>query len=241
MCSAPRPGAPGSSRSAGRPRSSSHSPTVQDTVANLSDTVKQSAQKLPDPVAGVVNAVADSVKGSTASPERDNRRPRRLRRSDAPDLPTTPDASAAVSRRLAIGCDFVHRSSFDVSAVFQVEPVADQVAEVVDAEWSMEPETPVPHLRRPLRQPVPPADHPVRPIGDHLPRDGGGAGRGGGGRRGRSRAPRRPAAGRDTDLHPAQPLLPARRAGPRGLEPVRHPAAGLPAGAGHLRLRATTT
>ncbi len=45
-----------------------NSPTVQDTVANLSDTVKQNAQKLPDPVAGVVNAVADSVKGSTTSP-----------------------------------------------------------------------------------------------------------------------------------------------------------------------------
>lgn len=45
-----------------------NSPTVQDTVANLSDTVKQNAAKLPDPVAGVVSAVADSVKGSTTSP-----------------------------------------------------------------------------------------------------------------------------------------------------------------------------
>ena len=43
------------------------SPTVQDTVANLSDTVKQSASKLPDPVANVVTAAADKVKGSTAS------------------------------------------------------------------------------------------------------------------------------------------------------------------------------
>ena len=34
-----------------------------------------------------------------------------------------------MSRRLAVGCDFVHRSSFDVAAVFQVEPVADQEAE----------------------------------------------------------------------------------------------------------------
>jgi hypothetical protein len=42
------------------------SPTVQDTVANLSDTVKQNAAKLPDPVANVVTAVADQVKGSTA-------------------------------------------------------------------------------------------------------------------------------------------------------------------------------
>jgi len=43
------------------------SPTVQDTVANLSDTVKQSAGKLPDPVANVVTAAADKVKGSTAT------------------------------------------------------------------------------------------------------------------------------------------------------------------------------
>jgi len=48
------------------------SPAVQDTVANLSDTVKQSAQKLPDPVAGVVNAVADTVKGSTAAAANDS-------------------------------------------------------------------------------------------------------------------------------------------------------------------------
>ena len=42
------------------------STTVQDTVANLSDTVKQSAGKLPDPVANVVTAAADKVKSSTA-------------------------------------------------------------------------------------------------------------------------------------------------------------------------------
>jgi hypothetical protein len=41
------------------------SPKVQETVSNLSDTVKQSAQKLPDPVANVVSAVADKAKGST--------------------------------------------------------------------------------------------------------------------------------------------------------------------------------
>ena len=44
------------------------SPKVQETVSNLSETVKQSAQKLPDPVAEVVTAVADSVKGSTTAP-----------------------------------------------------------------------------------------------------------------------------------------------------------------------------
>jgi hypothetical protein len=60
-----------------------HSPTVQDTVANLSDTVKQSAQKLPDPVAGVVNAVAESVKGSTASQKEETP-------STSPTPPTSP-------------------------------------------------------------------------------------------------------------------------------------------------------
>ena len=39
------------------------SPKVQETVSNLSETVKQSAQKLPDPVANVVSAVADKAKG----------------------------------------------------------------------------------------------------------------------------------------------------------------------------------
>jgi hypothetical protein len=41
------------------------SPKVQETVSNLSETVKQNAQKLPDPVANVVSAVADRAKGST--------------------------------------------------------------------------------------------------------------------------------------------------------------------------------
>ena len=58
------------------------SPTVQDTVANLSDTVKQSAAKLPDPVANVVTAVAGSVKGSTASQEETP--------STSPTSPTSP-------------------------------------------------------------------------------------------------------------------------------------------------------
>ena len=44
------------------------SPKVQETVSNLSETVKQSAQKLPDPVANVVSAVADKAKGSTPEP-----------------------------------------------------------------------------------------------------------------------------------------------------------------------------
>ena len=40
------------------------SPQVQDTVSNLSDTVKQNAAKLPDPVAGLVNAAADKARES---------------------------------------------------------------------------------------------------------------------------------------------------------------------------------
>lgn len=47
------------------------SPKVQETVSNLSDTVKQSAQKLPEPVANVVSAVADKAKGSTTEPGSD--------------------------------------------------------------------------------------------------------------------------------------------------------------------------
>jgi hypothetical protein len=42
------------------------SPKVQETVSNLSETVKQNAQKLPDPVANVVSAVADRAKGSSS-------------------------------------------------------------------------------------------------------------------------------------------------------------------------------
>ncbi|HZA73648.1 MAG TPA: hypothetical protein VE476_12150 [Propionibacteriaceae bacterium] len=65
-----------------------NSPKVQDTVANLSDTVKQSAQKLPDPVAGVVNAVADSVKSSTASQQEEPP-------STSPTTPTAPTPSTS--------------------------------------------------------------------------------------------------------------------------------------------------
>ena len=45
-----------------------HSPKVQETVSNLSETVKQNAHKLPDPVADVVSAVADRAKGSSTGP-----------------------------------------------------------------------------------------------------------------------------------------------------------------------------
>ena len=47
-----------------------------------------------------------------------------------------------MTRRLSVGCEFVHRSAFDVAAVFQVEPVADQEAELVEAEWAIDPDGP---------------------------------------------------------------------------------------------------
>ena len=47
-----------------------------------------------------------------------------------------------MTRRLAVGCEFIHRSAFDVAAVFQVEPVADQEAELVEADWAMDPDGP---------------------------------------------------------------------------------------------------
>jgi transglutaminase-like putative cysteine protease len=47
-----------------------------------------------------------------------------------------------VTRRLTVGCEFVHRSAFDIAAVFQVEPLPDQKADQVEAEWAMDPEGP---------------------------------------------------------------------------------------------------
>jgi len=46
------------------------------------------------------------------------------------------------TRTLQIGCEFVHQSNFDVASIFQVEPVADQRAEVVESSWSFDPEVP---------------------------------------------------------------------------------------------------
>ena len=45
------------------------------------------------------------------------------------------------TRTLRIGCEFVHQSRFDVASVFQVEPLSDQDAELVEARWSFEPDT----------------------------------------------------------------------------------------------------
>ena len=48
-----------------------------------------------------------------------------------------------MTRRLAVGCEFVHQSAFDVAAVFQVEPLADQKADQVEAHWAMDPDGPM--------------------------------------------------------------------------------------------------
>ncbi|MCR8526312.1 hypothetical protein WB334_25505, partial [Escherichia coli] len=48
-------------------------------------------------------------------------------------------SSTPGTRTVKIGCEFVHQSQFDVEAVFQVEPVADQAAEVVEETWTLEP------------------------------------------------------------------------------------------------------
>ncbi|GAA1837066.1 transglutaminase family protein [Microlunatus capsulatus] len=44
------------------------------------------------------------------------------------------------TRTLQIGCEFVHQSRFDVPSVFQVEPLGDQDAELVEATWSFDPD-----------------------------------------------------------------------------------------------------
>jgi transglutaminase-like putative cysteine protease len=57
--------------------------------------------------------------------------------------PATERAGAVEgTRQLQVGCDFVHQSPVEVPAVLQVEPLADQQAELLDAEWSFTPEVP---------------------------------------------------------------------------------------------------
>jgi len=46
----------------------------------------------------------------------------------------------AVTRRLTIGCEFVHQADIDTPAVFQVEPLSDQKVDVIDARWSLQPD-----------------------------------------------------------------------------------------------------
>lgn len=67
------------------------SPQVQDTVSNLSETVKQNASKLPDPVANLVTAAADKAKGSAGGQATADPAPST---SDLPGTPPTADFSA---------------------------------------------------------------------------------------------------------------------------------------------------
>lgn len=46
------------------------------------------------------------------------------------------------SRRVLVGCEFVHEARFDTAAVFQVEPLIDQPVQVSERRWSCEPEQP---------------------------------------------------------------------------------------------------
>jgi transglutaminase-like putative cysteine protease len=45
-----------------------------------------------------------------------------------------------LTRRLRIGCEFVHQSGIDIPAVLQVEPLSDQKVDVIDERWSLEPD-----------------------------------------------------------------------------------------------------
>ena len=79
------------------------SPKVQETVSNLSETVKQSAHKLPDPVANVVSAVADKAKGSAKEP--------------ASDAGSTPGAESAFQPGTTTGTE----STFDTGTASDTE------------------------------------------------------------------------------------------------------------------------
>lgn len=46
------------------------------------------------------------------------------------------------TRTLSIGCEFVHQSRYDVPTVFQVEPLPDQNVELVEQQWSFDPDVP---------------------------------------------------------------------------------------------------
>ena len=46
-----------------------HSPQVKEAVQHVAEVVKETAQKLPDPVANVVTAVADSALDAKPGPE----------------------------------------------------------------------------------------------------------------------------------------------------------------------------
>ena len=57
----------------------------------------------------------------------------------------------------------------DTPAIFQAEPLPDQAAEVSEEKLGSRARVRVPQLRRPVREPVPPADHSERAVRDQLP------------------------------------------------------------------------
>jgi transglutaminase-like putative cysteine protease len=52
------------------------------------------------------------------------------------------DVLVEVTRRLTVGCEFIHHSEIAIPAVLQVEPLSDQKVDVIDERWSLEPEGP---------------------------------------------------------------------------------------------------
>jgi len=46
-----------------------------------------------------------------------------------------------VTRRLTVGCEFVHQSATDIAAVLQIEPLVDQKVDVMEARWSLDPDS----------------------------------------------------------------------------------------------------
>ena len=51
-------------------------------------------------------------------------------------------AVVELTRRVKIGCEFVHRSDIDIPAVLQIEPLSDQKVDVIEERWSLEPDVP---------------------------------------------------------------------------------------------------
>jgi transglutaminase-like putative cysteine protease len=51
-------------------------------------------------------------------------------------------AVVELTRRVKIGCEFVHQSDIDIPAVLQVEPLSDQKVDVIEERWSLEPDVP---------------------------------------------------------------------------------------------------
>ena len=76
-----------------------------------------------------------------------------------------------VTRRLTVGCEFIHHSEIAVPAVFQVEPLSDQKVDVIDEHWSLEPEGSNPSLHRPVRESLSTFDGPGWTLLDQLSGD----------------------------------------------------------------------